>query len=196
SQVMHVEADAKVIDVRRLSYPASRFRYLRLHVFPDQSLDKDKPEITSVAVLWFTQAPGLEVTLDAQLGPRQADRVDGKPSSVWTVEFGGLSVPCGHLLCDVDDDDFARSYRVEVVSPNEPNQVIAQGEWRRRAGEEKKPLEIRFETEVVAAQLRLVATDYSNPPLNLTAVRYRAAARQLIFENSDALGWPLDLYFG
>jgi hypothetical protein len=192
----HVHAEGKVVDVRRLVYPVSRFRYLRLHVFPDRNLEKDNPEITSVIVLRFTQVPGLDVTLPAQLKGPAPDRVGGAAGSIWTIDFDGLTVPCGGLIFDVADDDFLRSYRIEAVSPNEPNQIMAEGQWRRRASEEKKPLEVRFDQEATVQQLRLVVTDYNNPALTVTAVRYRAAARQLTFELTGELAWPLQLYFG
>jgi hypothetical protein len=194
--LMHGQVGTQMIDLQRVTYAASRFRYLRLRVFPDRNLDTDNPEIASVTVLWFTQLPGLDVTLPAQAGAREDVRVDGHPCSAWAVEFGGLTVPCGQLSFDVADDSFVRAYRVEVISPHEPNRIVAHGEWRRRGGEEKRPLEIRLDQEVTAQRLRLVVTDDRNPPLTVTAVRYGAAARQLLFEFSDELAWPLQLYFG
>src|SRR5262249_2595839 len=146
----HVQVEGKLIDVRRLSYPVSRFRYLRVRVFPDRNVDKDTPEISGAVVLRAVQSPGLDVTLEAQLRGPSLERVDGVAGSVWFVEFDGLTVPCGGLSFDVADEDFVRDYRLELVTPNEPNRVLLQGQWLRRAGEPKKPLEIRLDQEVAA----------------------------------------------
>jgi len=194
--VMHVRTGSQVVEARRLDYAPSRFRYLRVRVFPDRNRANDKPEVTSVAVLSLIRSTGLEVTLPAQLGQREDVIVDRHASSAWTVDISGMTVPCSQLSFDVADESFARAYRLELVRPNEPNRVIAYGEWRRSAADANKPLEIRLDAEVVAQQLRLVVTDDRNTPLKLTAVRFHAAARQVIFETSNDLAWPLKVYFG
>jgi hypothetical protein len=50
--------------------------------------------------------------------------------------------------------------------------------------------------EGVARRLRLVVTDYRNPPLNVTAVRFSAPVRQVVFARSTDLAAPLSLYYG
>ena len=51
-------------------------------------------------------------------------------------------------------------------------------------------------TEVRASRLRLVITDYRNPPLNIMAVRYIAPVRQLVIPAETNLEKPLRVYFG
>jgi hypothetical protein len=194
--LVHFQIVTQLVDIRRFSYPTSQFRYLRLHVLPDRSKENDEPTIASASVFWMTTVPGLDVTLRASLDRRDDVRVDGEPGSAWSIEFDGYNVPCQQLTFDVFEDDFVRLYRLETASPNETHQVLSRGEWRRRSGEERKPMEIRLHQEVNARQLRLVVTDYRNPPLHINSAQYSAPARQLIFAASDDLTWPLKLYFG
>jgi broad specificity phosphatase PhoE len=60
AQIIHIEADKQVLDVRRLRYPLSRYRYLRPRVYPDKGDADDKPAITSVTVYQTTHVPGKE----------------------------------------------------------------------------------------------------------------------------------------
>ena len=88
-----------------------------------------------------------------------------------------------------------RRVRVERVDNDSSHQIVATGEWRRWVGGPRQPLEIHF-PEISAGRLRLVVIDHRNPPLHLTAVRYTAVARQVVFAASADLAAPLRLYFG
>jgi hypothetical protein len=191
--LVHFRVGEQLIDVRRFTYPVSRYPYLRIRVYPDASLEDDGPGIKSVEVSRSIQVPGEEVTQPAALGGREPVPADGGPGSSWTIDLGAR-VPCERLLFDVADNEFTRSYRLETANPDEPPQFLKSGEWRRRAGEEQRPLEVRF-NEVQVRRLRLVVTDFRNPPLGLAAVRYAAPARQIVFSPTD-LAPPLKLYFG
>jgi hypothetical protein len=193
--VAHYEIEGKVIDVRRLHYPTSRFRYLRVQLLADSGNRDDAPTLRSVGVYRSVQVPGEYVTLPATLGPRDAVRADGAPGSAWILNLGG-AVPCERLTFEAADEDFARTYKLEILhDEGEPPQYVTAGEWRRRAGAERRPLEIRF-PEVVARRLRLEVTDYRNPPLTLTAAQYTAAAREVVFARPEKPAVPYRLYFG
>jgi hypothetical protein len=194
--LVHFQVAAQPVDVHRLHYPVSRFRYLHVRVFPESGNETDKPSIASVTVYRSTQLPGEYLTQPAVLGSREAVRVDGgTPGSAWVLTFGGETAPCERLGFDVADEDFVRPYQLQIVGPGEQPQTIAGGEWRRRAGGEQKPMEIQF-PEMTARQLRLVVTDYRNPALTLTGVRYTAAVSQVIFAHAPERTGPLRLYFG
>jgi hypothetical protein len=195
SYLVHYQVDSRVIDIHKVRYPASRFRYLRVRVLPDSGNPEDTPAISAVAVYRSVEVRGESVTLPAMLEAREAVPADQGPGSAWYVGFGGYAVPCEQLTIDIAERDFVRPFRLEKADPDEPRSVIATGEWRRRAGSEAKPIEVRF-PEVRARRLRLVVTDYRNPPLNLTGVRYSAPARQVILANGPDLSPPLRLYFG
>jgi hypothetical protein len=188
--------EPQLIDVHKLRYPPSRFRYLRVRVYPDTSLEADNPTLQSAVVLRTTQVAGEYQTLPARLGVREPERgPGGAPASAWTIDFGGEAAPCERLSFDVSDEDFVRAYSLETAQGDEPRRVIASSEWRRRAGAERQPLEIQF-PEVMVRGLRLVVTDYRNPPLTVTGVRYTAPVRQVVFARSGSLAIPLRLYFG
>jgi hypothetical protein len=182
-------------------------------------------------VFQSTRVAGEDLTLAAKLGPREPVRTDEGPGSAWIIELGGSNVPCSRLRFHIDDDDFVRDYRLEVMTeenetrsaydrrrpapyspamqkdtgmyyPN-PNEgpyvpvggVVASGRWRRRAGTPHEPMEISF-SEVYARRLRLFVTDNRNPPLRISSAEFSAAARQVIFDGSEAKSAPLRLYFG
>ena len=149
-------------------------------------------------------------------------RGDQNFGTAWTIDLGS-EVPFGKLIFSISDDDFVRDYELETLDNPErerqdfkdqrpgmytepyrderapthvPGTVVARGQWRRRAGSEHKPLEIRFGTEMRARMLKLIVTDNRNPPLHVESVDYSAAARQVIFERPKELAEPLRLYFG
>ncbi len=192
--LLHFEIGAQVADVHRFPYPVSRFRYLRVQVFPDRSVEADAPEITAAGVFHTVRVPGEDMTLPATLGAREAVRAPEGPGSAWMIDFGGDQVPVDHLRVDASDDEFTRPYQLEVLGEENQRRVVAQGEWRRRRGREPRPLEIVF-PEVAARRLRLVVTDYRNPPLNLVGLRCTAPAREVVLA-SPAAGGPWRLYFG
>jgi hypothetical protein len=199
SEVVDYAIAGQTISVRRFRYPASRFRYLRLLVFPEPrpaGVAADRPEIQSAGVSRLTQIPGEEVTLPAHLEMREPVPADGGPGSAWLINFGGSTPPCDRLSFDVANDAFARPYRLEVANPDEPRQVLTRGEWRRRPDQERKPMDIYLPRQPRASRLRLVVTDYRNPELVLTNARYTAAARQVVFASGPNRAGPLRLYFG
>jgi hypothetical protein len=210
----------------RVQYPTSRFRYLRVRVFPDGGIEDDKPTITSVTVYQSTRVPGEELTMSAELGMREPVKTDEGPGSAWIIDLGGDNVPVSKLRFQIDDNDFVRDYRLEVMAeqatprdtynrrdfgrrvpvkepyyyPNDGRYmptggVVASGQWRRRAGTPRVPLEISF-NEVYAHRLRLSVTDNRNPPLNIKSAEFSAAARQVILDGSGAKAGPLRVYFG
>jgi hypothetical protein len=195
ASLMHFEVGPQVVDVHRLNYAASRYSFLKVQVFPDRSQDADAPAITSVGVFRSILVPGEDVTLPANVGAREPVPASSGPGSAWTIDFGGDRVPCERLQFTIGTDEFVRPFAIEVADSGEPRRLLTQGEWRRRRGEEARPLEVRF-PEVMARRLRLVVTDYRNPPLTIQAVSYTAPARQVVFAPAKDQPPPLRLYFG
>jgi hypothetical protein len=164
-----------------------------VQVFPDPGLEGDTPSLAVVAVARTVRVPGEDVALPADLGPREPVPAAGGPGSAWAIDLGADRVPCARLSFDVLDEEFARPYTLELAGEG-GRQLLASGEWRRRRGEEPRPLEVAF-PEVRARGLRLVVTDSRNPPLNLRAVRCTAAAREVVFAPGPAAP-PFRLYSG
>lgn len=200
SDLVRFQRREQGIEGDSVAYPASRYRQLRVHVFPDQLVDQQPVTIERVLVVRRVDVPGELVTRQAVLGPREPTRDNGRPGSSWIIDLGGRNVPCDRIEVDVDDSEFVRNYRLEFGGPAEggvPFQVVPSGNgvWQRRAGYAKQPLTARF-GEVRASRFRLIVNDDRNPPLRIQAVRFSAPARQIIFTPPADSSAGLRLYFG
>ena len=183
------------VDSGRVSYPTSRYRYLRLHVMRDPVADHDAVKITGVKVLMAVREKGWPATWSVYVPSYQLLRNQGAHASVWTLDLGAR-VPCDRLSIEVTDDSFSRPFQVESIDDPENPQLIATGTLTRHGGEENKPLAITFNQEENVRKLRLQITDYSNPTLNISAIQASAPARQLVFESKEPPVQPLRIFFG
>jgi hypothetical protein len=197
-KLFYFRTEGKELYQRRLVYPPSRFRYLRLSVAPDPDVDDKPVEIEAAIVFYRVEMPGELVTAAAVVGPREPVRAAGGPGSAWIIELGHDHVPCSRIAVEVADTEFARDYQIEAggaAGSDEPFVPVTSGQWHRRAGEPQRPLEASF-SDQPATRLKLVITDYSNPPLDVRGVRYSAAARQTVFARTTSLAGPLRLVYG
>lgn len=191
------------VDDYRLTYPASRFRYLRIRVSPDPAVDKDRQvEITEAAVRRTVQLPGEFVIGDTTISEREPVRTRGRvPGSAWIINLGGRNVPCQTLLVEIANAEFNREFDVEPLPPEVTSEFVdwntaySSGIWARVAGEPIKPMQAEM-GDAVASRLKLKVADHSNQPLRVTGVKFRAPARQIVFANTAGLRGPLKLYFG
>ena len=193
--LVHFRAGNQLVDLHAFRYPLSTLRYLRVRLFPDRSQADDRPAFRTLLVSRAVQVPGEDVTQTVALAPREAVRGDGGPGSRWAVDLGAR-VPVEGLEVDVADEEFTRPFRLERVEPDQPAHTLVQGEWRRKRGDPPVPLKVRLPGEATARHLRLVVTDFRNPPLTLQGVRYTAPAREVIFSPAAGSATPLRLYFG
>lgn len=186
------------LDVRRLSYPDSRFRYLRVRVFPDPEVDREPVELVDVKAFRTVDVPGETFSVPATLGAREDVKGDGGPGSAWILDLGATNVPCETLRVQVGDAEFVRNYRVESLgsagSFRRTNPSISNGEWSRRAGEPLVPLEARFGEQPIT-RFRLIVTDNRNQPLTIDRAEAIGSARQIVFARSGVQS-PVRLYFG
>ncbi|NUQ61922.1 MAG: DUF3999 family protein [Pirellulales bacterium] len=181
-----------------LKYPPSRFRHLRLRVYQDPLVDKEPPAVDSAAVYRTVHVPGEMLTLPGALGPRELTRANGSPASAWIIGLGGESVPVEEIAVEVADKDFVRDYQIEVGGPEGSQERFrhhSTGVWRRRAGEEQKPMKAAF-PEVQAARVRLVVLDHGNQPLEIRSASFSAPARQVVFASPERPGGDYRLYYG
>jgi hypothetical protein len=184
-----------VAESEKVSYPTSRYRYLRVKVTRDPITDRETPQVTSVRVMMAVREKGFLSTWDVPVPSYQLQRNQGAHATVWTLDLGGR-VPCDRLSLDIAEDSFSRPFQVESIDDPQHIRLIASGDLSRHYGEEKKPLVIYFNEEAVARKLRLQITDYSNPTLNIQQITASAPARQLVFELKSPASQPLRLYFG
>lgn len=193
--IFSFEAQNKVVESNRVSYPASRYRYLRVRVFADELSDKQAPAITGVKVMMALREKGELTTWTVPVPSYQLLRNQSSPASAWIIDLGAR-VPCDRLTLEVDDDSFSRPFQIETADDPQNIRFVASGELTRRIGETRKPLLVTFEKEVYAQKLRLLITDYSNQTLSIVSIKPGAPERQIVFELKETSAQPLRLYFG
>lgn len=188
-------SENNAVESNRVSYPASRYRYLRVRVQRDALTDNEAPRITGVTAMKAIREKGQWASWSVPVPSYQLLRNQGAHATAWIIDLGA-SAPCDRLTLEVDDDSFYRPF--QVLSVDDPQNVrrIAAGTLTRHSGDEGKPLAIVFDREENVRKLRLQITDHSNQPLNITSIQASAPARQLVFELKEPASQPLRLYFG
>jgi len=184
-----------VAESQKVSYPTSRFRYLRMRVSRDLMTDKQTPQVTSVKVMMAVREKGWLSTWDVPVPSYQLQRNQGAHASVWTLDLGGR-IPCDRLSVEIADYSFSRPFQVESIDDPQNVRLLASGDLTRHSGEEKKPLVMYFNEQATVRKLRLQITDYSNPTLTIMSINASAPARQLLFELKSPAAQPLRLFFG
>lgn len=203
--------DSRVVDLplergraeqREFTFRPTRYRYLRLRVWPDRADEKDRPQLRGARVLHTVRDPGEFVTRGAVLQKREPVRQYGQPSSAWNVDLGEPNVPASSITLKLRED-FSRPYQLLGAS----GEYLASGDAGAMPigveGQNQQPgltrsrdgVTITF-PETKARKLRLIVTDSRNPPLTIENVRYSAAARQVIFSVPKETKGPLRLYVG
>jgi Protein of unknown function (DUF3999) len=189
--------EGTAFDGRQVGYAPSRFRYLRIRVYPDPALEGDAPDPPQVRVLRGVQSPALEVPWPAELSNRNPIRYQGDYASEWFLSLPGKElVPWLRIELEAEETEFTRTYRLENADETADYRLaLTQGEWQRHPGR-KEPLRILCSPEATARRLRLVIMDQRNSPLTVKLVKATAAARQLIFDTPANSPGPWRLYFG
>lgn len=183
-----------LVESKRINYPTSRYRYLRVRVSADELTDDRIPGIEEVKVIMGVREKGERVTWTTDVPPPQLLRNQGAPASSWNIDLGSR-VPCDRLTLNFVDQSFSRPFYLEAIDGQEIR-LVASGELTRRTGDREKPLVINFNEEEYTRTLKLVVTDHSNPTLALTSIQPSAPGRQLVFELKEPAAQPLRLYFG
>ncbi len=193
--VFYIQSQGETVQSDRVSYPTSRYRFLRVRVFVDELTDKAPPVITSVNALRVVREKSELTTWHVNMPGYQLLRNQGAPASAWNIDLGAR-VPCDRLILDIDNPSFSRPYEIEAGDDPQNLRLVASGELTRRADDELKPIVIPFHREEHVRRLRLLITDFSNQTLTISAIQAGAPARQLIFELKETPAHPLRLYFG
>ena len=193
--IFSFKSENKAVESNRMSYPTSRYRYLRVRVFADELTDRQAPVITEVKVIMAVREKGELTSWSVAVPAYQLLRSQRAPASAWTIDLGAR-VPCDQLALEIDDESFSRPFQLEAVDDPQNIRLVASGELTRRIGEQRRPLVISFDKEEHARKLRLLITDYSNQTLTISSIKAGAPARQLVFELKEAPAQPLRLFFG
>lgn len=196
------------LEQREFSFPPTRYRYLRVRVWPDKVLENDRPALNGARASRLVRDPGETVTHDASLGRREPVRQFGQPASAWDIDLGQPKVPVSRVTLTLKEGDFTRPFQL----------FGATNEWLASGGGEAVPervpdmpgdlrggevrvvrspdgVHINF-PESQGRKLRLMVTDSRNPPLVIARVRYSAPARQVIFSPPEGAIPPFRLYAG
>jgi hypothetical protein len=189
------QSDGKTVDSNRVSYPTSRYRYLRVQVNADELSDDAVPEIAGLNVSMAVHEEGVLSTWDVPVPSYQLLRNQGAHATSWTIDFGAR-LPCSQLTLIISDPSFFRPFQVENVDDPQNPRLLANGNLSHRTGQELKPQVITFDEEEHVQRLRLQVTDYSNQTLSITGITAGAPVRQLVFELNQPQTFPLRLYFG
>lgn len=179
----------------RVSYPISRYRYLRARIFADELTDRGAPVVMGARVSMAVRQQGERATWNAAMAGYQLLRNQGAPASAWIIDLGGR-VPCDRLILNVADESFSRPFQLEAIDDPQNIRLVASGELTRHTGAGQQPLVITFNEEQQARKLRLLVNDYSNQSLSISSIDASAPARQLVFEVKDPSSPPLRLFFG
>ncbi|HSB28987.1 MAG TPA: DUF3999 family protein [Pyrinomonadaceae bacterium] len=193
--IFNFQSEGKTAASERVTYPTSRYRYLRVRVSRDELSDKAPPDITGLQVLMGIHEKGQLTTWGISVPDYQLIRNQGAHAAQWTLDLGAR-VPCDRLSITISDASFYRPFEVENFDDPQNPRLLANGYLSRRAGEEPKPLVITFDEEEQVRKLRLQITDYSNPTLTIEAIEAGAPARELVFELKQPQRLPLRLFFG
>ena len=193
--IFNFQADGKAAVSNRVSYPTSRYRYLRVRVYKDELSDANAPNITGVQALMGVYDKGQLTTWNVDVPDYQLIRNQGAHATQWTIDLGSR-VPCDRLILAISDQSFYRPFEVENFDDPQNPRLLANGYISRRAGEEQKPIVITFDQEEHVRKLRLQITDYSNPTLTIQGIDASAPARELVFELKQPQPLPLRLFFG
>lgn len=196
------------MDVESVTYPESRFRYVRIRVQPDPNPnnsedEKDEFSIKEAKVLRTVDLPGERSQWDTVVETREPTRIFGAPGSSWIIDLQGLNVPCDRIDVEVADNEFAREVQLQAEQASglldrmvfTPLYSAEDSTWQRKLGEPKQPMTIRF-PEVKTSRLRLLVTDYQNKPLRIISATISAASRQIVFAKPAAETSELRLFVG
>jgi hypothetical protein len=184
-----------VAESQRVTYPTSRYRYLRVKVSRDQLTDDATPTVTNVKVMMAVREKGSLSSWSVPVPSYQLLRNQGAHASAWIIDLGART-PCDRLTLEIGEESFSRPFQVESVDDDQNVRLLATGDLTRHAGDEPKPLVIVFNEEENVRKLRLQITDYSNPTLDIQGIAASAPARQLVFELKEPPSQPLRLFFG
>lgn len=183
-----------VAESKRVSYPTSRYRYLRVRVSSDQLTDSEAPQVTNVKVTMAVREKGWRAAWSVPVPSYQLLRNQGAHASAWIIDLGART-PCDQLSLEIADDSFSRPFQVEAIDNDQNVRVVARGDLTRHAGDEPK-LVIVLNQEENVRQFRLQITDYSNPTLDIKSIEASAPARELVFELKEPQSEPLRLFVG
>lgn len=190
--VFRFASAGRSVDQRSVTYPDSRYRYLRVLVSPDSAVDQMAPALSEVRARLRVETEGVERLYPSAYPMREPTRQDNRVASRYSFSVSDGAIPIESLQLELSQAPFSRPYR--LLSGDEQNsREIASGTLASDA-EGSTTVTLRFE-EALVKELRLMVTDDRNPPLEIFSAAPAGAARHLLFQN-EGLAYPLRLFYG
>jgi hypothetical protein len=189
-------AGGRSVEQLAVDYPVSRYRYLRIRVARDPETDRAAPEIVGARIRRWVHLAGEMTATAGEMEPRDADRANGRPASIWRVDLGGR-IPLQKVLLNINasgDGVFSRPFRLEAVDDPAAPVLLASGELTRRENVIGQ-VTVEF-PERVARRLKLTVIDDRNAPLFIMGLTAEGAARQVAFDGASAAPGVMRLYYG
>src|ERR1035441_3594787 len=155
----------------------------------DPETDRAAPDLLGVRVRRSIHLAGEMMLTVGSTEPRDADRANARPASLWRVDLGGR-IPIQQVLLSVGDGVFSRPFTLEAVDDPAAPVLLASGELTRRESAAGQ-LKVEF-SERWARRLRLTVIDDRNPPLAIFGLTAEGAARQVVFDGALAARLPAE----
>jgi len=191
--IFRFAAGGHSVEQLAVDYPVSQYRYLRIRMARDPETDRAAPELAGVRVRRSIHLAGEMTLTTGSMEPRDADRANARPASIWRVDLGGR-IPMEQVLLSVGDGVFSRPFTLQAVDDPAAPVLLASGELTRR---ENAPGQLKVEfSERWARRLRLTVIDDRNPPLPIFGLTAQGAARQVVFDGTSAAPGVMRLYYG
>jgi len=181
----------RTVEQDSVSYPVSRYRFVRVRVEHDPQVDRAAPDIGSLGIRRSVRARGETVPFEVMLEPRAADPFHSRPASIWRIDLGGR-IPLQSLVFNVGERIFSRPFQLEILDDPASPVLLASGDLSRNDEHAGASVQVDFR-EQFAHLLKLTVTDDRNPPLGINSVSALSAARQVIFQSPAGTA---RLYYG
>lgn len=197
TDLVRFQTQGRVVVTNRFPYAHKLFRFLKVRIEADRYNGEPIPTIESVTVFQAETTAGKYVTYPVRFSASHGVRGQGGPATAYTLDLGDEPIFCEKLTLKVRERANAeRPFRLQIANRGQVHQEIAGVEWRWRMDGDQQFVELTF-PEIRAQNLRLVVTDFDNPPFSFVEGTGTMAVRQITFAWPDAkANFPVTLYFG
>ena len=197
TDLVRFQTQGRVVVTNRFAYAHKLFRFLKVRIDADPYNGEPIPTIESVTVFQAEKSAGRYVTYPVRFSASQGVRGQGGPATAYTLDLGDEPIFCEKLTLMVRERaGVERPFRLQIANRGQVHEEVGGVEWRWRIEGDQQFVELTF-PEIRAQNLRLIVTDFENPPFSFVEGTGTMAVRQITFAWPDAkAGFPGTLYFG
>lgn len=187
-------AGGKMVEQQSIAYPVSRYRYLRIRVERDAQVDRSTPELKVVQIRRTVNIKGETASFPGSIESLDADRVNGRPATIWRVDFGAR-IPIERLILALGPEPVLRPFQLDAIDDPTSPTLLASGELTRRQDAPDVPLTVEF-SEHYARRVKLTVTDDRNQAVSIGGFTAESPARQVLFAQDASIAGPIRVYYG